>query len=64
MKRFIRIWGLLAFVIVTILITVTGYFLADSLIKKSIETAGTNAASAKLSHSAFPAIPAASPIRA
>ncbi len=48
MKRFVRIWGLLAFVIVFILITVTGYFLADSLIENAIEAAGTKAAGAKV----------------
>ena len=51
MKRFSRIWriwGLLAFVIVFILITVTGYFLADTLIENAIEAAGTKAAGAKV----------------
>ncbi|MCK4910773.1 MAG: TIGR03545 family protein, partial [Thermodesulfovibrionales bacterium] len=48
MKRFVRIWGLLAFAIVTILITVTGYFLADTLIENAIEAVGTKAAGAKV----------------
>lgn len=48
MKRFIRISGLGAFVIVTAAIACTGIFLADGIVKSAIESAGSSAAGAKV----------------
>jgi uncharacterized protein (TIGR03545 family) len=48
MKRFIRIYGLVAFVVVTAVLACSYYFLADSLLKCAVEEAGTRAAGAKV----------------
>ena len=42
-KGWIRWPGLIAFVVITILIAVAWHFLADWMVKKAIETAGTKA---------------------
>ena len=47
-KGWIRWPGLIAFVVTTLIIAAFWYFLADWLVKKAIETAGTQAVGAKV----------------
>jgi uncharacterized protein (TIGR03545 family) len=48
MKRFVRIYGLVAFVVVTAAIACVYFFLADWLLKRTVEKAGTRAAGARV----------------
>lgn len=48
MNRFIRIYGLLAFVVVTVALASVYFLLADWLLKRTVEKAGTRAAGAKV----------------
>ncbi|MEJ2639534.1 MAG: TIGR03545 family protein [Desulfosarcinaceae bacterium] len=47
-KGWIRWPGLIAFVVITLIITAAWHFLADWMVKKTIETAGTRAVGAKV----------------
>jgi uncharacterized protein (TIGR03545 family) len=48
MKRFVRIYGLLAFLVVTAFFALSYYFLADWLLKRAVEEAGARAAGARV----------------